>query len=147
MPDEKIKKAVFRIENGAVEEFAFIEDNYDASNNRFNIHSEIRFNYDSSANAVDCHSTAVVSQDSSVVLKITLMMRFGLSPDTIMALSSQSRLVLPVELLHYFASTTYGALRGALMAKIERIPINIILPAVNLNDIIREPLVIEFKEN
>ncbi|GFI38458.1 hypothetical protein IMSAGC016_00221 [Muribaculaceae bacterium] len=140
MPEKTTKRALFNIERGGIDQFAFFEDNYNVSADSLRLSSTVRFEYHTAKGMLDCECAVVGTQNGTIVLKASVLFTYGLAPETISDLSEDGSIVIPKQLLVYFASNTYGALRGVLLAKLENTPLRLILPAVNLAEIVKDSL-------
>lgn len=88
-------------------------------------------------------AAANLHQSKMPVFKCVVDLSFQIKNESWESFVDKGKRLIPLKLLVYFGSKVIGALRGALFAKLEQMPIHIVLPLVNLEEIINEPMVLE----
>ena len=143
--DKSAKQAYFLINGGGIQEYAYFDENYDSSVSEFQLNSSLSFNYSPDTRILTSLCGITVNQKGLPVVKCTISFDYALTPETIKDFSTAKKIVFPKEVLVYFGTNSLGALRGAIMARLETTRFKFILPPVNLNDIIKDPLTISLE--
>lgn len=139
------KQAYFQITGGSIPEYAFFGENYDAADPQFHLNSTLSFKFTPDTRVLTSLCGITVNQKGVPVMKCSLTFDYTIAEETISDFTKNKRIVIPKDILRYFASNSLGALRGAIMAKLETTPFKFILPPVNVADIIEEPLAISLQ--
>lgn len=145
--DKNLKQAYFQIIEGGIQEYAFFKENYDPTVPEFQLKSTISFQFTQDTNVLTSNAGITINQNGIPVLKCTISFDYSLLEETIREFTKCKQIVIPRDILIYFGSNALGALRGAIMAKLETTTFRFILPPVNLGDIIKESLTIERDTN
>lgn len=82
----------------------------------------------------------------AVMLRVSVL-DYSLTPETVEILTKGNTITLPRDLVMFFASNTYGAMRGILMAKLENSPVQLILPLMELIAEILPPFKVKLKNS
>lgn len=135
--------AFFKIIGGGITQFAFFEENFNPASEDNQLDSSVSFTVESENRIIKATAEANLSQYKMPVLKCVVELSFKVKKDSWDSFTDEGKIVIPQELLVYFGSKVIGALRGALLAKLEQMPMHIVLPLVNLEEIITAPMVIE----
>ena len=143
--DKDMNQAFFKIVGGGITQFAFFEENYNSFSEENQLDSSVSFTVEAHKRIIKASAIANLHQLNMPVLKCVVDLVFQIKNDSWDSFAEKNNIVIPQELLVYFGSKAVGALRGALFAKLEQVPIHIVLPLVNLNEIITEPMVVEMK--
>lgn len=139
MPDTSKKLASFRIVSAEPDQFAYLEENRAKNKENTETASDISFSYDTSSRMLKCTCSVKYQENKALVLIGGLSVTFELSSDTIDHYEQTDKLEIPQDLLVFFATHTYGALRGMLIAKLESTAFRWILPIVSIKDLITTP--------
>lgn len=135
------KKILFRIESAKIEQFARFEENYNPAEEEIRINNKINFNFDSKT--IKCLIVVTGSQNEQPIFKIVMGMNFILSPETWENLTEGNKTTIPQGFLSYMAQTCYGCIRGALLSKLENTGIDVLLPATDFSQIIKDDIELE----
>ncbi|MDE6255104.1 MAG: hypothetical protein K2M39_02820 [Muribaculaceae bacterium] len=141
--DKEMNQAFFKIVAGGITQFAFFEENYNSISEENQLDSSVSFTVETHKRIIKATAIANLYQSNMPVLKCVVDLVFQIKNDSWDSFANRNKILIPQELLVYFGSKAVGALRGALFAKLEQMPIHIVLPLVNLNEIITEPMVVE----
>lgn len=143
MANEKLKSAKFRFVGSAINQFAVFEENY-KDNCEINVKSQVKFEYLVADHVVCCESTATGVVEDRPIVRASMSFKFELSDATVNDLTNtdEGTVVIPRELLSYFGNTTYGALRGAVIAKLEPTRVRLLLPMIDLSRMIEKSMVV-----
>lgn len=143
--DKSVKQAYFQINGGGIQEYAYFDENYNSSVSEFQLNSSLSFNFNPQTRILTSLCGVTVNQNGLPVVKCTISFEYALTLETVQDFSVSKKIEIPQEILVYFGTNSLGALRGAIMARLETTRFKFILPPVNLNDIIKEPLTISDK--
>lgn len=145
MADIKTMTFSFKPVCSVIDQFAVFENNYKGSDVEFNINSNIKFEYDVPSRTLRCQTSAEVNQQDRIVVVVMVTMGYELEEKTVKCLTNANRITLPSELIAFFGSKTYGAMRGVLLARLEPTQVRFILPFIDINQIVRSS--VEFDVN
>lgn len=135
------KKALFSLVNSEINQFADFPENYShKEEEEFNIKSTLNFAYDQAKSTIACSCGVNCFIDDKIIVKCEVTMTYNMTIETMKDFKDDKELNIPKDILVFFANTTYNSLRGVLMAKLSNSPINLLLPLVNLADIIKKPM-------
>ena len=96
------------------------------------------------AHRVRCESVYKYLQKDVELLDLNLVCVFEVEPSAFNALKNGIDITIPVEFLRYMATICVGTARGIIHARTESTPLsNIVLPPINLVEVIKEPLVVK----
>lgn len=140
MPEPK-KKAFFSLINSEIDQFAVFPENYSPKEEeKFNIQSTLNFRYDQTKSDIACSCGVNCFMDEKIIVKCEVTMTYKMTIQTMKDFKGNGELNIPKDILVFFANTTYNSLRGVILAKLSNTQIRLLLPLINLNDIIKEPL-------
>lgn len=128
---------------GGITEFAFIKDNYNPDDSEIKINSNLEFSFTREINMLKCQYEVSFKQQEITFLKCIAFLDYIFKKDSINQLKNGSSILFPVSLLKHFGTSIIGAMRGVLMAKNQDYGFDVILPPVDLNQIITDPLAVE----
>lgn len=143
MAENKSKIALFRIVNTVINQFAVFEENYSDVNAKFDFQSALRIVFDKGTNVLACTCEVSCLNGDKPVMKASITFGYELSPETVADFTKGDTIIIPKDLLIYFGSNAYGALRGVVLAKLEPTKVRLIVPLESLDRIIDRPLVIK----
>lgn len=96
------------------------------------------------AHRVRCESAYKFLQKDVELLNLILVCIFEVEPSAFNALKNGNEITIPVDFLRYMATISVGTARGIIHTRTESTPLsNIVLPPINLVEIIKEPLVVK----
>lgn len=145
MADQKNTPLLFRLLNSSIDQFAVFENNNCDNSNDFDFHSKINFSLDSSTLILSCATSVEISKKDKLVAVGAITFRFRLNEESVKNNLTDGNFCISKDNLIYFASKTYGALRGVMIAKLEPTSIRTILPFADLSAIITGPFVIKMQ--
>lgn len=91
-----------------------------------------------------CKHNVILKYDESIFVDVTLDTTFALTSESIEGLKSDKKIEIPQGFLVQCGSISYGTLRGIILKITNDTGFeDIIIPAVFINTIIKEPMVIE----
>ena len=131
----------FRIIEISIPQFATFESDFNP-----NVEDvEFETNYSYGINPEDRLFIAILSisffQEKSIVVKIEINVTFELDKDMFDSFMDTDKFCMPADQLKIFTSILYSSSRGVMAAKLENSPLkNIILPLVDLDDVMTHPL-------
>lgn len=140
---ENAKSLAYQYAKMEIEQFAFFEENYkEGSDIGFN--NMVQFAFDTKQCIIRCNITVNMESEGKPLLKSSFNNYFLIKEDSLQSLLDDGKYVFPVNVLVQFASLSYGSLRGVIFAKTQGTKLNsIVLPPYYMNEIIKEPLVIQ----
>ncbi|MDE7414467.1 MAG: hypothetical protein K2N05_11880 [Muribaculaceae bacterium] len=141
--DKDMQGAFFKIIGGGITQFAFFEENFNPASEDTQLDSSVSFTVEVEKRIVKATAAANLYQSKMPVFKCVVDLSFQIKNESWESFVDKGKRMIPRKLLVYFGSKVIGALRGALFAKLEHMPMHIVLPLVNLEDIINEPMVLE----
>lgn len=107
------------------------------------INSGYNFAVNEIAHRVRCESLYTYLQNEVEILNLKLVCIFEVEPSAFFALKKDNSITVSVEFLRYMATISVGTARGIIHARTESTPLsNVVLPPINLVEIIKEPLVV-----
>lgn len=108
------------------------------------INSGYTFAVNDIAHRVRCESVYKYLQNDNELLDLKLVCIFEVEPSAFIALKNENNITIPVDFLRYMATIAVGTARGIIHARTESTPLsNVVLPPINLVEIIKEPLVVK----
>ena len=130
---------LFRLIGGELLQFAVFENELPQGFNETSITTNVKFLYNGKIRTLKCVTEGLYSHKQKTFAKISNAMYFELAEESVTNLKIDTKVSVPQEILTYFASLTYGALRGMCLLKSEEFKVPLpILPPVNFNEIIKE---------
>lgn len=123
----------FKLCKADIKQFAVFEENdiADKRNVQVNVGFKIRFDIEDSTVFNECTVTFINKEKP--IVKVSVELGYLLTPETVRDLTENQIFKLPQKLLMYFATHTYGAVRGVLMAKLENNSVQLLLPLMEIN--------------
>lgn len=146
MPESTNKSVTFRIVAAKIDQFASFEENFKAGES-IRIQSSVSFTYECRKRLLDCTVSALCSMESGPIVKGIMTVSYELSEESVNSLYEDGSLSIPADILAYFASNAYAALRGMLVGKLDSSSINFVLPISPISSMIKEPVSIKFPSN
>ncbi len=143
----KKQTAHFRIIKTNIDQFAVFEENYTNLDGVFDIKSKVLFQFDQAHSVLKCSCGVDCLKDNLIVVKAAITFEYELSEDTINGLIEGDKIKFPKDLLVFFSTNAYGALRGVIMAKLESTAIRLILPVVDLSGFIKTSMILPYSDN
>ena len=135
-----MRSAQFKIVKGELLQFAVMENELTEERSNLMNRFGVKFQFNSISRILRCVAEITFSYGDKVIAKASNGFYFALSEETVADLRLEQNISVPQQLLAYFASLTFGALRGMCVIKAGENGINLpVVPPVNLNDIITEP--------
>jgi len=111
------------------------------------VNSGYNFAVNDDAHRVRCESVYKYLQNDVELLDLILVCIFEVESNAFNALKNENEITIPVEFMRYMATICVGTARGIIHARTESTPLsNIVLPPINLVEIIKEPLVVKVLE-
>lgn len=118
-----------------------VPDVSDTDMERFGMHTSYSYGIDTTQNLFSCKLEILIQVVERPVIKIETQATYELSEKTFLKLIDRDCFNMPVVDVSHFTSILYGATRGILVCKLENSPLRqIILPPINLHDVITHPL-------
>lgn len=122
-------------------QFAVFPDEFNNSD-VVGVNSSYEFAISTDMASIRCRATFYYLQDENVLLILELGAIFVIAPEGMSEIQAKGS--VPVDFLRYMGTIIVGAARGIIHAKTEGTVLNsVILPPINLVDIIKDDLVIE----
>lgn len=143
MPD--ITHIRFRLCKAEIKQFAVFEENDIADKSEVQIKANFKVRFDEEESVVFNECTVSFVNQEKPIVKASVELGYQLTPETVEGLTKNDVFTLPQELLMYFATHTYGAVRGVLMAKLENNPVQLLLPLMEINGQSIPPFSIKLK--
>lgn len=142
MDKNHLKDIRFRLINYRIDQFAVFQDAVANRPEYLQHESEVRFNFLADSLILQCTSSVLFKNKDRPVATCMLTLDYELNPEDVESLkdSNDNTLILSRSLLALIASKTYGALRGALMAKLEPTTLRLLLPLSDMNRLIDSPI-------
>ena len=135
----------YRIKQIRTPQFAIFPENYIKEEKSVDIQATVNFYVHKSLGFIKCTIGIEYAQKNKVLLKIVVECVFELSPDAVEEITKTK--VVKVDVLRYIATIAVGATRGVIAAKTENTELNnIVLPPINLVDLVKEDLVLKDSE-
>lgn len=122
-------------------QFAFFPDKF-INGNSVQTNVSFNFGYSTSLDSIRCIASIDFMQEESLVLATKVQCIFHIAPEGIEELKKEHK--IPVGFLQYMATIVVGTIRGIIHAKTEGTVLNaIVLPPINLTEIIKDDILIE----
>ena len=117
---------------------------YYSQDGNVQINNSFSFGVDISKSALLCkHRLALIKQDK-VFADFVLDTIFMIAPDSLEKLKENGKLTIPEGFLVQCGSISYGSLRGIVLQDAKKKGLNnIIIPPLYVNEIIKEPMIID----
>lgn len=132
----------FRMFGIHLDQFAILADNN--PNDVLEMNTEINFKYADNGEKIACCAKFEFSAEQQKLMILALNCEFEIQEDDFKKLQNEGTTTIPKELLEFFAVHTIGTARGIMFCKTESTQFNnVIIPPINVSDIIRNDMVIE----
>ena len=106
------------------------------------VNSSYEFSISADLSSIRCRSTFHYVQGDNVLMVLEMGAIFAIAPEGVSEIKAKG--TVPVDFLRYMGTIVVGAARGIIHAKTEGTVLNsVILPPINLVEIIKEDLVLE----
>lgn len=137
----------FKIAGIRTEQFAILEDVYDKGKD-ISINAGLQFSVDPKQKGLGVHFTVQFKHDEDVFLLLRTGCFFLIDPnrwDTLLAKNEKS-IAFSKEFISHLSVLTIGTTRGILHEKLKDDPTfnQFILPTINVTEIVKEQVIIEF---
>ena len=130
----------YRIERIETRQFALFPDKLNPAET-VEVQSSYEFAVSDQVNAIRCRSLFHYVQTDQLLLVLEMISYFSIAPEGIAAIKKNG--FVPVDFLRYMGTIAVGTARGIIHAKTEGTTLNaIVLPPINLVDIIKDDLVV-----
>lgn len=130
----------YKIARLETRQFAIFPERFDSSA-EFGVNSSYEFSISADTSAIRCRSTFHYIQGENVLMILEMNAFFAIAPEGMAEIQSKGS--VPVDFLRYMGTIAVGAARGIIHAKTEGTVLNsIVLPPINLVEIIKDDLVI-----
>lgn len=136
-------KAYFTIVNGDSRQFAVFPEEYRPDG--ADLTMSVAHRIDTAVKDTSLHVVivATVKQEDRLLLKMDCMLEFKFTEESFKEFRKEDVYEVPTDILQHFGALTYGALRGALIARKSEIAFPMpVLPAFDITRLINEPLLI-----
>lgn len=132
----------FRMSKISIGQFAILTDTPRMEGLTYSV--GVGFSDDPKSRRVACGFSIEFSHGEEMVLKLESTCEFDMHPDDWNNSIKEGRITIHKQDLGYYATQTVGAARGILFCKTDGTPFNqLIIPPINLTELIKEDLVIE----
>jgi hypothetical protein len=136
----------FGLRKITTEQFAIIDNAFDASNENIQLGNELRFGFNLEKRIITVLLSVQFSQDKGPFLLLEISCLFEIIPDHWNNLFNEEtkEIKLPIGLARHFVVIAMGTLRGVLHSKTENTPYNkFYLPTINVNELVKEDVIIK----
>lgn len=131
----------YKIARLETKQFAIFPESFNNSEG-VGVNSSYEFSISADLTAIRCRSIFRYIQDEKVLLVLELNAFFAIAPEGITEIKEKSS--VPVDFLRYMGTIVVGTARGIIHTKTEGSVLNsIVLPPINLVEIIKEDLVVK----
>jgi hypothetical protein len=131
----------YKIARLETKQFAIFPESFNNSEG-VGVNSSYEFSISTDMTAIRCRSIFRYIQDEKVLLVLELNAFFTIAPEGIAEIKQNSS--VPVDFLRYMGTIVVGTARGIIHTKTEGTVLNsIVLPPINLVEIIKEDLVVK----
>jgi hypothetical protein len=143
------KKIGFNLVGIDTKEFATFEESFDSNNiENIDLNINIGFQLSDNLDIINCVFTINFLQKENVLIKLKLSCTFSIDESTLKSFKKDNKIIFPKPLMSHFGVITVGAARGVLHAKTDGSIFNdLVLPTVNLTEMITEDIVFEIESN
>lgn len=95
-----------------------------------------------------CSHKLVLKKHESVFAEVTLETIFAITPESFKEMKKDGKIEISKDFLVQCGSISYGTLRGVVLQDAKKAGLdNIIIPPLYVDTIIKEPMVVDLKEN
>lgn len=131
----------FRMTKINVGQFALLLSEMPTGEIRIHIDMDLKYSLEMKRIMVSMLFTFEIDDHKAMLLQLNC--EFEIAAEDWNAAISDGKLTIPKEIIEYFGAQTIGVSRGVLHCKTEGTPFNgIILPPINVSDLVKEDLVI-----
>ena len=122
-------------------QFAIFPEKFNSSD-AVGVNSSYEFSINTDLDSIRCRSTFHYVQGDNVLMVLEVGAIFAIAPEGVFEIKAKG--AVPVDFLRYMGTIVVGAARGIIHAKTEGTILNsVILPPINLVEIIKDDLVLE----
>ncbi len=140
-----MEQIFYRIESFNLCQFSMTEENY-SKGKPVNVSSEIKFSYNKNHNILKNTLTVRLFQANLDILVMQIETYIRLKEETALSFTKCDVISIPKFLEMQSTSFGYGSLRGIMYLKTINTPLcNLILPPLNLQEMIKEDISIDLK--
>ena len=138
-----IRFKMFRISTG---QFAILSEK--APQGEVNISTNIEMKPAKDGSAVQVCAKFSFKECEKQIMLLDVACEFLLNPDDIKAITTDSKVVIPKDILDYFIAQTIGTARGILHCKTEGTAFNgIILPPMDISKLLKGDMVVDLSKH
>lgn len=131
----------FRMFGIHLDQFAILADKN--PNEKVGMKVGMNFRYADEGKKIACTANFEFSSDNEKLVVMAVTCDFVIQDDDFEKLKKDEKVAIPKDLLEFFAVHTIGTARGIMFCKTESTPFNnIIIPPINVNDMIATDLLI-----
>lgn len=131
----------FRMFGIHLDQFAILSSN--KSDGDLGMKIELSYKYADKGEKIACTADFEFTNQESKIMVLGVTCEFKIHEEDWTKLNKNGKVVIPKELLEYFAVHTVGTARGVLFCKTESTQFNnVIIPPINVADLIKGNLVI-----
>lgn len=131
----------FRMIGIHLDQFAILANNN--PNEVLDMNTEVNFKYAENGEKIACFVKFEFSTEQQKLMILAINCEFEIHKDDFKKLQKGETVTIPKELLEFFAVHTIGTARGIMFCKTESTQFNnVIIPPINVSDIIRNDIVI-----
>lgn len=131
----------YKIARMETNQFAIFPEKFNSSD-AVDVNSSYEFSISTDLDSIRCRSTFHYVQGDNVLMVLEVGAIFAIAPEGVSDI--QEKGAVPVDFLRYMGTIVVGAARGIIHAKTEGTILNsVILPPINLVEIIKDDLVLE----
>lgn len=132
----------YKIEEIIIDGFQLNTENL-VEKDTIKLSTEFRFIANFEFHKIRCISMYEYFHDKHVIMRLDLICTFDVEESAFEGMRSNGNLTIKTDFLRYMATISVGAARGIIVAKSENIIVkNMILPPINLVEIIEEDAII-----
>ncbi len=125
------------------EQFAILENECPCSND-ISLNTELLFKYSIEGKSIASEVAFSFESEKSKFIILKISCEFAIHPDDWDTFKNDNSIVIPKNLLEYFAVQTIGTARGILHCKTEGTPFNIfVLPPIDVTQMIPGDMIIQ----
>lgn len=143
------KEIGFNLVGIDTKEFATFEESFNSNDvENIDLNINIGFQLSDKLDIINCVFTINFLQNENVFIKLKLSCAFKLEESTLKSFKKDNKIIFPKPLMSHFGVITVGTARGVLHAKTDGSIFNdLILPTVNLTEMITEDIEFEIESN
>lgn len=132
----------FRMFGIHLEQFAILTDK--SQNDALSMNTEVNFKYAEEGEKIACYAKFYFSEEQQRLMVLAINCEFEIHNEDFKELRKDGKTIIPKALLEFFAVHTIGTARGILFCKTESTQFNnVIIPPINVSELIQSDMVIE----